>query len=155
MFHIGVALEGNLQCGGNPVDRTKERTPAHRVNVSHNMQNDLAHILNEIEDPELGIGIVDMGMVYRADWNATGIEVEFTTTSASCPFAEAMLQQINDILRHRFREAASIRVRLVQDPPWTVERLSDNARRKLGWPESATEPSAHFCADVAPDPSKH
>lgn len=119
------------------------------------MQNDLTHILNEIDDPELGIGIVDMGMVYRADWNAKGIDVEFTTTSASCPFAESLLQQINDLLRHRFREAASIRVRLVMDPPWTVERLSDNARRKLGWPETATESRAHLCSDWAPAPWKN
>ncbi len=119
------------------------------------MQDDLTHILNEIEDPELGIGIVDMGMVYRADWSATGIEVEFTTTSAACPFADALLQQINDILRHRFREAASIRVRRVLDPPWTVERLSDQARRKLGWSETATESPEHFCSDVAPASRKN
>jgi len=119
------------------------------------MQDDLTHILNEIEDPELGIGIVDMGMVYRADWSATGIEVDFTTTSATCPFAETLLQQINGILRQRFREAASIRVRRVIDPPWTVERLSDNARRKLGWPQTATESSEHFCAGAAPGPWKN
>lgn len=125
------------------------------MNVGHNMQNDLTHILNEIEDPELGIGIVDMGLVYRADWNVKGIDVEFTTTSASCPFAEALLRQINDILRHRFREAASIRVRLVLDPPWTLERLSDNARRKLGWARTATVSPAHFCSDFARGPWKN
>ena len=119
------------------------------------MQDDITHILNDIEDPELRIGIVDMGMVYRADWTAKGIDVEFTTTSASCPFAEALLQQINETLRHRFREAASIRVRLVLDPPWTVERLSDNARRKLGWPETETVSSTHFCSDVASGSWKH
>ena len=119
------------------------------------MQDDLTHILNEIEDPELGIGIVDMGMVYRADWCTTGIEVEFTTTSAACPFADALLQQINDILRHRFREAASIRVRRVLHPPWTVERLSDQARGKLGWSETASESPEHFCSDVAPASRKN
>jgi metal-sulfur cluster biosynthetic enzyme len=119
------------------------------------MQDDLAHVLNEVEDPELHIGIVDMGMIYRADWSATGIEVEFTTTSAACPFAETMLQQINNILRHHFREATSIRVRLVRDPPWTVERLTDSARRQLGWPESGADPSGHFCVDVAPASWKH
>src|SRR5208283_3688775 len=114
------------------------------------MQDDLTHILNEIEDPELDIRIVDMGMVYRADSSATSIEVEFTTTSAACPFAPAPLQQINDILRHRFREAASIRVRRVLHPPWTVERLSNQARRKLGWSETASESPEHVCSDVAP-----
>jgi metal-sulfur cluster biosynthetic enzyme len=119
------------------------------------MQEDLTRVLNEIDDPELGIGIVDLGLIYRADWNARGIDVEFTTTSPSCPFGEALLQQINDILRHRFREAASIRVRLVLDPPWTLERLSNNARRILGWDQTATASSAHFCSDFARGPWKN
>jgi metal-sulfur cluster biosynthetic enzyme len=40
--------------------------------VSYQMQEDMTHVLNEIEDPELRIGIVDLGLVYRADWNAKG-----------------------------------------------------------------------------------
>lgn len=106
---------------------------ARRVNMRNKMQEDLTDVLNEIDDPELGIGIVDMGLIYRAEWNAKGIDVEFTTTSPSCPFEEILFQDINDILSHRFREATSVRVRLVLDPPWTLERLSENARRKLGW----------------------
>ena len=113
------------------------------------MQEDLTRVLNEVDDPELGIGIVDIGLIYRADWNAKGIDVEFTTTSPSCPFSEVLLQRINDILRHRFREAASIRVRIVLDPPWTLERLSANARRKLGWARASTASPAHFCSDFA------
>ena len=104
------------------------------------MQEDLINTLNEIDDPELGIGIVDLGLVYGAEWSAGGIEVEFTTTSPSCPFSEVLLAQIQDVLRHRFREAASIRVRLVLDPPWTMERLSENARRKLGWAPEPRRP---------------
>jgi len=119
------------------------------------MQEDLTHVLNEIEDPELGIGIVDLGLVYRADWNAKGIDVEFMTTSPSCPFSDVLSQRINDILRHHFREAASIRVRLVLDPPWTPERLSENARRKLGWARAAATSPAHFWSDFAGGPWKN
>jgi metal-sulfur cluster biosynthetic enzyme len=119
------------------------------------MQSDLTDVLNEIEDPELGIGIVDLGLIYRADWNANGIDVEFTTTSPSCPFSDVLLQRINDVLRHRFREAASIRVRLVLDPPWTPERLNENARGKLGWANPATAWPAHFWSDFAHGPWKH
>jgi metal-sulfur cluster biosynthetic enzyme len=108
------------------------------------MQEDLAQVLNEIECPELGIGIVDLGLVYVAEWNANGIEVAFTATSASCPFRESLTRQINDILHHRFREAASIRVRLVIDPPWTLERLSERARNKLGLAKTEIVPLAHF-----------
>ena len=96
------------------------------------MQSDLTDVLNEIEDPELGIGIVDLGLIYRADWNANGIDVEFTTTSPSCPFSDVLLQRINDVLRHRFREAASIRVRLVLDPPWNQSLMSLAAQLQLG-----------------------
>jgi len=125
------------------------------VSRSPKMQQDLTRVLNEIDDPELGIGIVDMGLIYHADWNEIGIDVEFTTTSPECPFVEALLQQITDILRHRFREAASIRVRRVLDPPWTLERLSENARRKLGWTPTATKSPAFFCSDFAHGPWKH
>lgn len=119
------------------------------------MQEDLTRVLNEIEDPELGIGIVDLGLVYRADWNAKGVDVEFTTTSPSCPFSDVLLQRINDILRHRFREAASIRVRLVLDPPWTLERLSEHARGKLGWARAAAASPARFWSDFACGPWKN
>ncbi len=119
------------------------------------MQDDLTQVLNEIEDPELGIGIVDLGLIYRADWNVKGIDVEFTTTSLSCPFKDALLQQINDTLRHCFREAASIRVRFVLDPPWSPERLSENGRRKLGWPRAASGSPAHSWSDFACGPWKN
>jgi metal-sulfur cluster biosynthetic enzyme len=119
------------------------------------MQEDLTRVLNEIDDPELGIGIVDMGLIYHADWNAIGIDVEFTTTSPTCPFAKALLQQITDILGHRFCEAASIRVRRVLDPPWTLERLSENARRKLGLTPTATKSAVHYYSDFAHGPWKH
>jgi metal-sulfur cluster biosynthetic enzyme len=105
------------------------------------MHDDLFHILNEVEDPELGIGIIDLGLVHRAQWAATGIEVDFTTTVASCPYAASLQKQIEAILHDRFREASSILVRLVFDPPWTLARLSDNARHALGWARSSKTPA--------------
>jgi len=97
------------------------------------MQNDILLALNAIEDPELGVGIVDLGLVYVADWTARGIEVEFTTTTPSCPFSERIFDEIVEVLRRCFGEAASIRVRMVRDPPWTVDRMTDNARQRMGW----------------------
>ncbi len=97
------------------------------------MQNDILRALNEIQDPELGIGIVDLGLVYRADWNKKGIEVEFTTTSPSCPFSALIFEQIDDVLHQHFGEAASIRVKLVREPLWTLDRMTENARHGIGW----------------------
>jgi metal-sulfur cluster biosynthetic enzyme len=121
------------------------------MNMSRTMKEDLIHVLNEIEDPELGIGIADMGLVYRAEWSAKGIDVEFTTACTSCPFSEALLHRINDILRHRFREVSSICVRLVFLPRWTPNRLSEGARKKLGWARTAPPSPARFEAQFRRD----
>ena len=101
------------------------------------INDDILGVLNEIEDPELGIGIVDVGLVYRAEWTATGIEVDITTTVPSCPFATSLRERVDRILRERFSDASSVLVRLVSDPPWVLGRLSERARQALGWAESA------------------
>ncbi len=112
------------------------------------MQDDLLCTLNEIEDPELGIGIVDLGLIYRADWTETGIEVDVTMTAPSCPFGAELLDEVNEILQQRFREASSIRVQVVWDPPWGLDRLSEDARRALGLtrlPRASSEKFSSGC----------
>lgn len=105
------------------------------------MQDDLLCALNQIEDPELGIGIVDLGLIYRADWTETGIEVDVTLTAPSCPFGAALRDEVEKILQQRFREASSIRVQVVWDPPWDLDRLSEDARRMLGLARPSRVPS--------------
>jgi len=101
------------------------------------MNDEILKVLNEIEDPELHIGIVDIGLVYRAEWTTAGIEVEITTTVPSCPFATFFRDQAARILHQRFSETSSVQVRLVSDPPWVLGRLSQRARYALGWAESS------------------
>lgn len=113
--------------------------------LSARMDADILAVLNDVEDPELGIGVVDVGLIYRAEWTETGIEVDVTTTVPSCPFAASLRRQIDRVLRERFREASAISVRLVGDPPWAFDRLSEQARRALGW-AAAGDASAHELA---------
>lgn len=105
--------------------------------IDKQMNDDILSILNEIEDPELCIGIVDVGLVYRAEWTEAGIEVDITTTVPSCPFAKSLRDQVERILRERFTETSAVRVRLISDPPWVLGRLSTRARQALGWTELA------------------
>ncbi len=102
------------------------------------MHEDLGRALNEVDDPELGIGIVDLGLIYRAEWTEAGIEVDFTTTVQSCPYAAFLQEKIDRILRERFPEASAILVRLVFEPSWNLDRLSEKARTILGWAPSIT-----------------
>ncbi len=104
------------------------------------MNRDVLLALTDVIDPELGVNIVDLGLIYHADWNASGIAVTITMTSPTCPFGDTLIAQAEAALQKRFAEAKAIRVDLVWDPPWSPARISDAGRRQLGWPQLATGP---------------
>jgi metal-sulfur cluster biosynthetic enzyme len=95
---------------------------------------DLLQALATVVDPELGLNIVDLGMVPSATWCQGDIEIAITPTSPSCPLTQLLIQEAEDALRRRFPDAKSIRIELVWSPPWSMDRLSDTARRQLGLP---------------------
>lgn len=92
---------------------------------------DVLVTLRKVSDPEIGISIVDLGLVCRAVRTASGIDVALTMTTPSCPLGEMLVQEARDILRREFPEAPSVRVELVWDPPWSPDRMSEIAARKL------------------------
>jgi metal-sulfur cluster biosynthetic enzyme len=93
---------------------------------------DVAGALDGIVDPELGVGIVDLGLVYRATHDAAGIDVLLTTTSPSCPVSELLVAQVNDALHRRFPDSV-INVALTWEPAWSPARASEAVRQRLGW----------------------
>jgi metal-sulfur cluster biosynthetic enzyme len=94
--------------------------------------NELLQALKAVNDPEIGINIVDLGLVYRAERKPDGIEVAITLTTPSCPLGEMLLEETREALRSRFPDAPSIHVELVRSPPWSPDRMSEAARRQLG-----------------------
>lgn len=88
--------------------------------------------LRRVIDPELGVNIVDLGLVCRAACSAGCIEVALMMTSPSCPLGEMLVDEAEHALRERFPEASSIRVELVRDTPWSPERMTEAGRRQLG-----------------------
>jgi metal-sulfur cluster biosynthetic enzyme len=93
--------------------------------------HDLLEPLKSVNDPEIGINIVDLGLVYRASRTAAGIEVALTLTTPSCPLGEMLAEEVRDALRKAFPDAPSIEVDLVWDPPWSPDRMSEAARQQL------------------------
>jgi metal-sulfur cluster biosynthetic enzyme len=93
---------------------------------------DILLALKGVVDPELGLNVVDLGLVYRAIRRPDGIEVALTMTTPSCPLGEMILEEARQALTERFPDASSIQVELVWDPPWTPERMNEDARRQLG-----------------------
>ena len=96
------------------------------------MNDDILAALKAVIDPELGINIVDLGLVYHAVRNAAGIDIALTMTTPACPLGEMMTEEIKLVLRDRFPALPDVRVELVWDPPWSPELMSEAARRQLG-----------------------
>ena len=89
--------------------------------------------LEEVIDPELGIDIVNLGLVYeiRFDSETGATEVDMTLTTMGCPLADLLTDQIHDVLRE-VPEITTVEVKLVWYPAWTVDKMSRYARIALG-----------------------
>jgi metal-sulfur cluster biosynthetic enzyme len=86
--------------------------------------------LRQVYDPEIGINIVDLGLVYRIERAPGRLDVALTLSTPSCPLAELIVEQASEALRAAFPETI-VAVELVWDPPWTPERMSEAARAML------------------------
>jgi metal-sulfur cluster biosynthetic enzyme len=89
--------------------------------------------LHGVNDPELGINIVDLGLVYEVEANGGRLRVRLAMTTPSCPLGEHLTGEAERALRRALPEVGRIEVDLVRDPPWSPERMTEAARRQLGW----------------------
>ncbi len=93
--------------------------------------------LKQVIDPELFVNIVDLGLIYEIkiedaeEEGKSNVVVEMTMTSPACPAAPQLLGQSNDFVG-RLDEVAEVDIKLVMDPPWTPDRMTEDARDQLG-----------------------
>jgi metal-sulfur cluster biosynthetic enzyme len=94
----------------------------------------LREALRAIDDPEAGMNIVDLGLVYVIEAGADRVLVELTMTSAACPMAEMIVDQVHDAIAAVVPAQTPIEVHLVWDPPWTPDKMTGIAKEHFGWP---------------------
>lgn len=87
--------------------------------------------LRKVIDPELGINVVDLGLVYDVRYENGEAEVEMTLTSPGCPLAPVIEAKVKEVMAE-IEEIKKLNVELVWDPPWTKEMMSDEIRAELG-----------------------
>jgi len=88
--------------------------------------------LENVIDPELGINVVDLGLIYNIHINGDKISVDMTLTTPGCPMAGMLAGSVEQAVRQTF-EGADVEVSLIWDPPWIPDRLSEAARQQLGY----------------------
>jgi FeS assembly SUF system protein len=92
----------------------------------------LIEALRTVYDPEIPVNIYDLGLIYRLDVDSQGVVVvEMTLTSPACPVAGSLPYQVGDVI-DSVPGVTEATVRLVWDPPWTQERMSEEALLTLG-----------------------
>jgi metal-sulfur cluster biosynthetic enzyme len=89
--------------------------------------------LRHVVDPELGINIVDLGLVYDIDITPDGVvRVEYTLTTMGCPIGPLIEQQMQSFLEN-VPGITQVEAEMVLRPPWTPEMMSEEAKAALGY----------------------
>ncbi len=88
--------------------------------------------LGSVWDPELGLDVVSLGLIYDVRVDGEVIDVDMTLTTPGCPVSEQLPREVEDAVRAALPNA-DVMVNVVWDPPWTPERLTPAALEQLGF----------------------
>ena len=97
------------------------------------LQQTILAALHRVIDPEMSLDIVELGLVYAVDAKPGVVAVRATMTSAACPVAEFIVDEIVVEVKRALGDDVAVDVDLVWEPPWAPERMSDRAREIMGW----------------------
>jgi len=95
-------------------------------------KDDVIEALRQVEDPELGMDIVDLGLLYDVEVEGGNVKVTHTLTSMGCPVGP-MIQEDIDRVARELPGVEAVDVELTFDPPWTPDKMSDDAKFILGF----------------------
>ena len=93
---------------------------------------DVMEALKEVIDPELGINIVDLGLVYDVEIKEGVADITHTLTSPGCPLGPEIVTNVRRALT-RFDDIEDTQVHIVFSPPWHPSMMSDDAKDELGY----------------------
>ena len=86
--------------------------------------------LAEVQDPEMPVNLVDLGVIYDVREHLGTVEVDLTFTAMGCPASDFILEDVRERLL-READVNEVRVNIVWDPPWTAARMTQDGRDAL------------------------
>jgi len=97
------------------------------------LADDILDVLATVIDPELGLNIVDLGLVYDVQVQAGVVSIAMTMTTPACPAASHLVEQAKSMIRSQFPTLQTVDVQLVWEPAWNPLMMSWKTRESLGW----------------------
>ncbi|HET6644106.1 MAG TPA: SUF system Fe-S cluster assembly protein [Fimbriimonadales bacterium] len=96
------------------------------------LQGEVIEAIREVFDPEIPVNIYELGLIYEIDIVPPGdVKIKMTLTAPGCPVAGTLPGDVEDRVR-AVEGVKSVRVDLVWEPPWDMDRMSDEAKLELG-----------------------
>jgi metal-sulfur cluster biosynthetic enzyme len=96
------------------------------------LRDQVLDALRHVHDPELGINIVDLGLVYGVDIDGDTVHITYTLTTMGCPIGPMIEAEIKQLLSG-VEGVENVDAEMVLRPPWTPEMMSDEAKAALGF----------------------
>ena len=96
-------------------------------------EDNVKKALKQVDDPELGINIVDLGLVYETRIvDDKEVQIVMTLTTPFCPIGPSVKQQITQILKRDLEDVDKVDVQFTFNPPWDKDMMSEDAKNELG-----------------------
>jgi metal-sulfur cluster biosynthetic enzyme len=95
-------------------------------------KDEVFEALHQVEDPELGMDIVELGLLYDAEIEGPKVKVIHSLTSMGCPAGPMIQEDIHRVVSE-LPGVTDVEIELTWDPPWTPERMSEDAKFILGF----------------------
>ena len=95
-------------------------------------RDDVIEALHGVEDPELGMDIVELGLLYDVDVAGPRVHVTYSLTSMGCPVGPMIEQNVEEVVRS-LPGVEDVETELTWDPPWTPDKMSEDAKFILGF----------------------
>lgn len=89
--------------------------------------------LRQVVDPEIGMNIVALGLVYRIEIVPDRLLIEMTMTSPACPLSETILDDVHAALEDILPPGMAAEIEVVWDPPWDASMMDEETKRHFGW----------------------
>lgn len=118
------------QMDPNPIDDVPQ-PPAERSAEDLELAGKVEECLLDVIDPELGINVVDLGLVYDTWIEGTTAVVNMTLTSPACPLTDMIEDQANSAVLGTLQEIAELQINWVWTPPWGPHMINEQGREQL------------------------
>lgn len=121
----------------DPIPSPEENTQSQSLTSETLSEDIVRELLKQVKDPELFVNIIDLGLIYNVSFSAApdnskqNVSIDMTMTSPACPAGPQLIADTKRAV-NTHEDVEDVEVRIVMEPPWTPDRMTDDGRDQLG-----------------------